>query len=129
MILPLCCYILIHKIIIEKYYECGFIRYKKLLFYDFFRLFFCAYLPFVLFCYLTFIIIRLKTNVGFISNYLAIFYSAHIATKLLCEYLLSINYLNRDSLKIYFNSLNKDKKKIYFIYLVIYYLISHILNL
>ena len=128
IILPICCYILIHKIIIEKYYEIGFIRNGTLLIYDFVRLFFCAFLPFVLFSYMTFII-KLKSTIGFISNCLSILYSAYIAAKLLTEYLLSISFINKDGLKIFGKALNKDKAKIYFIYLVIYYLISHILNL
>ena len=128
IILPICCYILIHKIIIEKYYEVGFIRFRTLLFYDFFRLFFCSFLPFVLFSYMSFII-KLKSTIGLLTNVLALLYSTYIAGKLLTEYLLSISALNKDGFKIFLNSLKKDKSQIYFIYLVIYYLISHILNL
>lgn len=128
LILPICAYILIDKIIIEKYYHLGFIGNNKLLFFDFFRLFFTSFLPYIIFSYLTFII-KLKTKVGLISYCLSIFYSSHIAYKLLSEFLLSIAIINKERIKIYFKAIKNDKKKIYFIYLIIYYLISHILNL
>ena len=77
ILLTFSAYILINKIIIEKYFEMGFIRYNKLYFYDFFKLFFAAFIPFVIFCYLTYII-NIKSIVGFISYSLSIFYSAYI---------------------------------------------------
>ena len=128
VLLTLCAYILINKIIIEKYFEIGFIRCNKLLLYDFFKLFFTAFIPFVIFCYLTYII-NLKSKVGFISNALSIFYSAYIAKKLLVEYLFTISFLDARNFEIFPNYVKNDKKIIYFIYLVIFYLMSHILNL
>ena len=128
ILLAFSAYILINKIIIEKYFEIGFIRYNKLYFYDFFKLFFAAFIPFVIFCYLTYII-NIKSIVGFISNSLSIFYSAYIARKLLTEYLFTINLLDERNFQIFSNYVKNDKNIIYFIYLVIYYLISHILNL
>ena len=98
------------------------------IFYDFFKLFFAAFIPFVIFCYLTYII-NIKSIVGFISNSLSIFYSAYIAGKLLTEYLFTINLLDERNFQIFSNYVKNDKNIIYFIYLVIYYLISHILNL
>ena len=127
IILPICSYILIDKIIIEKYFNLRLIRFKKLLFFDYFRLFFTAYLPSIIFFYLTFII-NLKSKIGFITYCLSIFYSSHIACKLLFEFILSKTILDRESNKIYLTVTNKDKKNIYIIYLIIYYLINHILN-
>ena len=128
IILPFFAYILINRMIIEKYYQIGFIRYNKILFYDFFKLFFTAFIPFVIFCYLTFII-NLRSKVGFITNLISLLYSGYIAGKLLIDYFLVTNFLNPESLKIFREIVGKDKFKIYFIYLIIYYLISHILNL
>ncbi len=128
IILPFFAYILINRIIIEKYYQIGFIRYNKILFYDFFKLFFTAFIPFVIFCYLTFII-NLRSKVGFITNLISLLYSGYIAGKLLIDYFLATNFLNPESLKFFREIVGKDKFKIYFIYLIIYYLISHILNL
>ena len=128
ILLTFSAYILINKIIIEKYFEMGFIRYNKLYFYDFFKLFFAAFIPFVIFCYLTYII-NIKSIVGFISYSLSIFYSAYIGGKLLSEYLFTISFLDERKFQIFSNYVKNDKNIIYFIYLVIYYLISHILNL
>ena len=80
--LPICSYTLIDKIIIKKYYNLRLIRFNKLLFFDYFRLFFTAYLPSIIFFYLTFII-NLKSKIGFFTYCLSIFYSSHIACKLL----------------------------------------------
>ena len=49
--------------------------------------------------------------------------------KLLLDYLFVTYIFDKDNFKIFQDSFNKDKKKIYFIYFIIYYLISHILNL
>jgi hypothetical protein len=117
-----------HKIIIEKYFSLGFIRYNNLKLNDFFKLFFVSFLPFIIFCYLTYII-KLKSKVGFISYILSIFYSAYIARKLLLAFLLSTNDFSREQIKNYLKVSDEDKKIIYFIYLIIYYLLSHILNL
>ena len=121
-------YILINQIIIEKYFEMGFLRYNKLFFYDSFKLFFAAFIPFVIFCYLTYII-KLKSVVGFISYILSIFYSAYIAGKLLNEYLFTITFLDESNFQIFSNYVKNDKNIIYFIFLVIFYLISNFLNL
>ena len=128
LILPFCAYILINKIIIEKYYSSGFIRYNNILFYDFFKLFFTAFIPFVIFCYLTFII-ELRTKVGLITYFISIIYSGYMGGKLLIDYLFITYIIDKKIFKIFHNSFEKDKKKIYFIYFIIYYLISHILNL
>lgn len=128
VLLSLCAYIIINKIIIEKYFEIGFIRYNKILFYDFFKLFFAAFIPFIIFSYLTYII-KLKSKVGFISNSLSILYSAYIGRKLLLDYIFTISALDEGNYQIFSNYVKNDKNIIYFIYLVIYYLISHILNL
>ena len=128
LILPFCAYILVNKIIIEKYYSTGFVRYNNILFYDFFKLFFTAFIPFVIFCYLTFII-KLKSKVGIITYLISIFYSGYMGGKLLLDYLFVTYIFDKDNFKMFQDSFDKDKKKIYFIYFIIYYLISHILNL
>ena len=114
LILPICAYILIDKIIIEKYYYLGLIANNKLLFFDFFRLFFTSFLPYVIFCYLTFII-KMDTKVGIITYCLSLFYSSHIAYKLLSEFIFSISIINKERIKICKKTINNDKKKIYFI--------------
>lgn len=126
--LPLCSYILINKIIIEKYYSMKFITQNYIIFYDFFKLFFTGYLPFIIFCYLTFII-KLTSKVGFITNYLSIAYSTYIAGKLTLFYLKKLPISNKEKEKRYFSLINADEKTIYFIYFIIYWLISYIFNL
>ena len=127
IILPISAYILIHKIILEKYYELQFMRQNNILFYDFFKLFFAGYTPFIIFRYLC-LVLGIKTKAGYI-NILIILYSTYISGKILCEYLLTLSILNKENIKYYKSAMKKDKKVIYFIYLIIYYLISHILNL
>ena len=127
-LLPMCSYILINKIIIEKSFTFGLIAYNKLSLYDFSRIFFISYVPYMIFWLLSFII-KLKSKTGFIGYILSILYSAFIAQKLLIEFLLSISILNKETIPIYFKVIERDKRKIYFIFLIIYYLISHILNL
>ena len=128
LILPFSCYILIHKMIIEKYFRLDFIQYNQLLYIDFFKLFFTSFIPYMIFCYLTYII-KIKSKVGFISNILSLFYSSYVGRKLLIEFLLTINDFSKEKIKLYLKIYDNDKKIIYFIYLIIYYLISHILNL
>ena len=71
IILPISAYILIHKIILEKYYELQFMRQNNILFYDFFKLFFAGYTPFIIFRYLC-LVLGIKTKAGYI-NLLIIF--------------------------------------------------------
>ena len=126
--LPLCSYILINKIIIEKYYSMKFITQNYIIFNDFFKLFFTGYIPFIIFCYLTFII-KLTSKVGHITNYLSIAYSTYIAGKLTIFYLKNLPISNKEKEKRYFSLINDDGKTIYFIYFIIYWLISYIFNL
>ena len=85
-------------------------------------------MPFILFCYLTFII-RLTTKVGFITNYATIIYSSYIGGKLFIAYLKKRKDLDKQKMVNYHLIIKKEKKKIYFIYFIIYWLISYILNL
>ena len=114
--------------IIEKYFRLDFIQYNQLLYIDFFKLFFTSFIPYMIFCYLTYII-KIKSKVGFISNIVSLFYSSYVGRKLLIEFLLTINDFSKEKIKLYLKIYDNDKKIIYFIYLIIYYLISHILNL
>ena len=97
IILPISAYILIHKIILEKYYELQFMRQNNILFYDFFKLFFAGYTPFIIFRYLC-LVLGIKTKAGYI-NLLIILYSAYISGKILCEYLLTLSILNKENIK------------------------------
>lgn len=126
--LPLCSYILINKIIIEKYHTMKFITQNYIIYNDFFKLFFTCYIPFIIFCYLSFII-KLTSRVGFITNYFSIFYSAYIAGKLTIFYLKNLPISNKEKEKRYCSMIDSDKGIIYFIYFIIYWLISYIFNL
>ena len=126
--LPLCSYILINKIIVEKYYLMKFIIQNYIIYYDFFKLFFTGYIPFIIFFYLTFII-KLTSKVGFITNYFSIIYSSYIAGKLTIFYLKKLPISNKEKGKRYFSLIKDDEKTIYFIYFIIYWLISYIFNL
>ena len=105
-----------------------FITQNYIIFNDFFKLFFTGYIPFIIFCYLTFII-KLTSKVGLITNYLSIAYSTYIAGKLTIFYLKNLPISNKEKEKRYFSSINDDGKTIYFIYFIIYWLISYIFNL
>jgi len=126
--LPFCSYILINKIIVEKYYSMKFITQNYIIYYDFFNLFFTGYIPSIIFCYLTFII-KLTSKVGFITNYFSLIYSAYIAGKLTKFYLKKLPISNKEKEKRFFSLIHDDEKIIYFIYFVIYWLISYIFNL
>jgi hypothetical protein len=127
IVLPIFAYILIHKIIIEKYFQMQLMNQNYILYYDFFKLFFTGFTPFIIFRYLS-IILGLKSNAGFI-NYMVIIYTVYIGGKLFFRYFLSITFINRHNIRYYRTVIQKDEKVVYFIYLIIYYLISHILNL
>ena len=122
IMLPICLFILINKIIIENYFdEFSFSDIINKLFKDFFKLFIISIFPLTFIQYLSFIV-SLSSIVGTISNILSIIYSAYIAQKLFLEYIknLSINY---DAF------IMNEKNKILFIYLIIYSLISYIINI
>ena len=123
--LPLFAYILIHKIIAEKYFQMELIRQNYILYYDFFKIFFAGYTPFVLFRLLL-LILRIKSRTGYI-NFLIILYTVYIGGKLFSKYFLSQTIINKQNIQYYKPMIKKDKKIEYFIFLIIYYLISHIL--
>ena len=122
IILPFCSFILINRIIQEKYFDdVSFIDITKILFKDFFKLFITSIFPFSFFTYLTFIISS-SSIVGKVGNILSIIYSAYIAQKLFLDYIKIIYGNNHDII-------TKDERyKIFFIYLIIYSLISYIIN-
>ena len=90
---------------------------------DFLKLFITSIFPLSFFTYLTFII-NYSSIVGKVGNILSIIYSAFIAQKLLLDYIKII--YNTDNINI----ITKDERyKIFFIYLIIYSLISYIINI
>ena len=105
-----------------------FITQNYIIYYDYFKIFFIGYIPFILFWYLTFII-KLTSKVGIITNYFSILYSTYIAGKLTIFYLKNLPISNKAKEKRYFSLIKDDKKKIFFIYFIIYWLISYIFNL
>ena len=123
IILPFCSFILINIMLKEKYFDdVSFIDIAKILFKDFFKLFITSIFPFSFFTYLTFIISS-SSIVGKVGNILSIIYSAYIAKKLFLDYIKIIYGNNHDII-------TKDERyKIFFIYLIIFSLISYIINI
>ena len=123
IILPFCSFILINIMLKEKYFDdVSFIDITKILFKDFFKLFITSIFPFSFFNYLTFIISS-SSIVGKVGYILSIIYSAFIAQKLFFDYIKIIYGNNNDII-------TKDERyKIFFIYLIIYSLISYIINI
>ena len=124
MILPFCSFILINIIIKEKYFgDVTLFDKMNLLIKDFLKLFITSIFPLSFFTYLTFII-NYSSIVGKVGNILSIIYSAFIAQKLFLDYIKII--YNNDNIDI----ITKDERyKIFFIYLIIYSLISYIINI
>ena len=122
--LPFCALILINKIILENYIgELTFSdMYNTNLLKDFHKLFIISIFPLIFFQYLT-LIINSSSFVGKLSNILFVIYSADIAQKFFFDY-LKIAIINNCELII-----NDEKNKIFFIYLIIFSLISYIINL
>ena len=123
MILPFCSFILINIIIKEKYFgDVTLFDKMNLLIKDFLKLFITSIFPLSFFTYLTFII-NYSSIVGKVGNILSIIYSAFIAQKLFLDYIKIIYDNNHDII-------TKDERyKIFFIYLIIYSLISYIINI
>jgi hypothetical protein len=124
MILPFCSFILINIIIKEKYFgDVALFDKMNLLIKDFLKLFIISIFPLSFFTYLT-SIINYSSIVGKVGNILSIIYSAFIAQKLFLDYIKII--YNNDNIDI----ITKDERyKIFFIYLIIYSLISYIINI
>ena len=116
--------ILINKIILENYIgELTFSDiYNTNLLKDFHKLFIISIFPLIFYQYLT-LIINSSSFVGKLSNILFVIYSADIAQKFFLDY-LKIVIINNCELII-----NDEKNKIFFIYLIIFSLISYIINL
>ena len=124
IVLPFCALILINKIILEKYIgELSLSEiYNNNLLKDFHKLFLISIFPLIFFHYLT-LIINSNSFVGKLSNILFLIYSADIAKNFFLDY-LKIVIINNCELII-----NDEKNKIFFIYLIIFSLISYIINL
>ena len=124
MILPFCSFILINIIIKEKCFgDVTLFDKMNMLIKDFLKLFITSIFPLSFFKYLTFII-NYSSIVGKVGNILSIIYSAFIAQKLFLDYIKII--YNNDNIDI----ITKDERyKIFFIYLIIYSLISYIINI
>ena len=124
MILPFCSFILINIIIKEKCFgDVTLFDKMNMLITDFLKLFITSIFPLSFFKYLTFII-NYSSIVGKVGNILSIIYSAFIAQKLFLDYIKII--YNNDNIDI----ITKDERyKIFFIYLIIYSLISYIINI
>ena len=124
MTLPFCALILINKIILEKYIgELSISEiYNNNLLKDFHKLFLISIFPLIFFQYLT-LIINSNSFVGKLSNILFVIYSTDIAKKFFLDYLKIVVIDNCELI------INDEKNKILFIYLIIFSLISYIINL
>ena len=128
ILLPICAHILINKIIFEEYFYMNIIRTKKILYKNFFKIFFNGYIFFI-FGFLTTkffgtILFRYK----YILQIFYLIYAAFIAEKILVEFIIAVSTLiNKNNLRS--NIKSRDGIKIYFIFFIVYSLISYIINL
>ena len=123
ILLPFCSFVLINKIIIVNYLgELSFLEIYNNILKDYIKLFLISIFPLIFFQYLT-LIINQASFIGRSCNILFIFYSTHLAQKFFFDYMKMISINNHEFIII------NEKNKILFIYLIIFCLISYIINL
>jgi len=128
ILLPICPHILVNKIIIEEYYYMNIIKVKKILYKNFFKIFFNGYIIFIFGFLITKIFNRILFRYKCLLQIFYLIYAAFVAEKIFVEFIISVSTLIdkknlRNHIKI------NDGKKIYFIFFIVYSLISYILNL
>ena len=140
ILLPFCSFVLINKIIIVNYLgELSFLDIYNNILKDYIKLFLISIFPLIFFQYLT-LIINQASFIGRSCNILFIFYSTHLAQKFFFDYMKMISINNHEFIIIFldyiFNffivftiKINNEKNKILFIHLIIFCLISYIINL
>ena len=128
ILLPICAHILINKIIIEEYYYMNIINIKKILYKNFFKIFFNGYILFIIGYLITKLFKNILSRYEYLIQILYLIYASFIAEKIFVEYIISISLLiNKNNLR---NNIKKrDGKKVFFIFFVIYSIISYIINL
>ena len=126
--LPICAHILINKIIFEEYYYMNIIRTKKILYKNFFKIFFNGYIFFIFGFLTTKIFGAILFRYKYILQIFYLIYAAFIAEKILVEFIIAVSTLiNKNNMRSYIKS--RDGIKIYFIFFIVYSLISYIINL
>ena len=128
ILLPICAHILINKIIFEEYYYMNIIRTKKILYKNFFKIFFNGYIFFIFGFLTTKIFGAILFRYKYILQIFYLIYAAFIAEKILVEFIIAVSTLiNKNNLRS--NIKSRDGIKIYFIFFIVYSLISYIINL
>jgi len=128
ILLPICAHILINKIIFEEYFYMNIIRTKKILYKNFFKIFFNGYIFFIFGFLTTKIFGAILFRYKYILQIFYLIYAAFIAEKILVEFIIAVSTLiNKNNLRS--NIKSRDGIKIYFIFFIVYSLISYIINL
>ena len=128
ILLPICAHILVNKIIFEEYFYMNIIRTKKILYKNFFKIFFNGYIFFIFGFLTTKIFGAILFRYKYILQIFYLIYAAFIAEKILVEFIIGISTLiNKNNLRS--NIKSRDGIKIYFIFFIVYSLISYIINL
>ena len=128
ILLPICAHILVNKIIFEDYFYMNIIRTKKILYKNFFKIFFNGYIFFIFGFLTTKIFGMILFRYKYLLQIFYLIYAAFIAQKILVEFIIAVSTLiNKNDLRN--NIKSRDGIKIYFIFFIIYSLISYIINL
>ena len=104
------------------------IRTKKILYKNFFKIFFNGYIFFIFGFLTTKIFGAILFRYKYILQIFYLIYAAFIAEKILVEFIIAVSTLiNKNYLRS--NIKSRDGIKIYFIFFIVYSLISYIINL
>ena len=126
LIMPFCSYILLQKIIIDKYFNIGLINKEELELLDFFKLFLIGYSPFILYLYFL-KLTSLKSILGIFILLTVFIYSVYSGAKFFNQFLFQSSVINAKKPEI--NSIinGRDKMIVYVIYTLVYLLLSYVL--
>ena len=128
ILLPICAHILVNKIIFEDYFYMNIIRTKKILYKNFFKIFFNGYIFFIFGFLTTKIFGMILFRYKYLLQIFYLIYAAFISQKILVEFIIAVSTLiNKNNLRN--NIKSRDGIKIFFIFFIIYSLISYIINL
>lgn len=126
LILPFCSYVLLQKIIIDKYFSNGLISKEEIEIKDYIKLFFIGYSPFILYLYFL-LLTSLKSFLGILILLVIFSFSVYSGVKFFDKLIFQLSFIKEKKPEIKSIISKEDMYKIYFVYVLVYSLLSYVL--
>ena len=126
LILPFCSYVLLQKLIIDKYFSNGLISKEEIEIKDYIKLFFIGYSPFILYLYFL-LLTSLKSFLGILILLVIFSFSVYSGVKFFDKLIFQLSFIKEKKPEIKSIISKEDMYKIYFVYVLVYSLLSYVL--